>query len=91
MSQAFGAENDKLVANNKSEQTKYVKFAIIIEDNGVGISKENISKLFKDYSRLDEHQNMNHKGTGLGLSICKNLVEQMGGKVKVESEINVGS
>jgi len=64
---------------------------MIIEDSGVGISKENIAKLFQDYSRLDEHNDMNHKGTGLGLSICKNLVEQMGGTVHVESEINVGS
>ena len=47
---------------------------MVIEDTGVGISPENIKKLFQDYSRLDEHQELNHKGTGLGLSICKNLV-----------------
>ena len=64
---------------------------IVIEDNGVGISKENQDKLFKDYSRLDEHQNVNEKGTGLGLSICKNLVEKMGGKVRVESILGEGS
>ena len=47
---------------------------IIIEDNGVGISEENIEKLFKDFNKLDEHKNMNAKGTGLGLSICKKIV-----------------
>lgn len=64
---------------------------MIIEDTGVGISPENIKKLFQDYSRLDEHQNINQGGTGLGLSICKNLVEQMGGKVDVESKLGEGS
>ena len=57
----------------------------------MGISKENIDKLFKDYSRMDEHQNMNQKGTGLGLSICKKLVVQMGGRIEVKSEIKKGS
>jgi len=70
---------------------KYIKIQIIIEDNGVGISQENLGKLFKDYSRLDEHQSVNQKGTGLGLSICKNLIEKMGGSVHVESELGVGS
>ena len=60
---------------------KYVKFEIIIEDNGYGISEENIEKLFKNYSKLDEHANINQKGTGLGLSICKNLIEQIGGNL----------
>lgn len=43
---------------------------LTIEDSGVGISKSNIDKLFKNFCRLQEHQGMNAKGTGLGLSIC---------------------
>lgn len=74
-----------------TQQSKYVKLQIIVEDSGVGISKENITKLFKDYSRLEEHQDMNAKGTGLGLSICKNIIEQMGGKVEVESQLGKGT
>jgi signal transduction histidine kinase len=46
-----------------------------IIDSGVGIKKENLDKLFMDFSRLDEHKNMNHQGTGLGLSICKRMLE----------------
>lgn len=65
---------------------KYIKAKITIEDNGAGISKKNQKKLFTDYTRLDEHQSMNAKGTGLGLSICKNIIEQMGGTVSIESE-----
>ena len=53
---------------------KYIKLQIKIEDNGVGISEENLQKLFMDYTRLDEHQMINAKGTGLGLSICKNII-----------------
>jgi nitrogen-specific signal transduction histidine kinase len=44
-----------------------------------------------NFSRLEEHEDMNHKGTGLGLSICKSLVEQMGGSVTVESELGHGT
>ena len=51
----------------------------------MGIKKENLSKLFMDFSRLDEHSKMNAQGTGLGLSICKKMVEQMGGSVTVDS------
>ena len=38
---------------------KWIKLQLVIEDNGVGISVENIEKLFKDYSKLDEHAGMN--------------------------------
>ena len=70
---------------------KYLKLLIVVEDTGVGISKENQTKIFKDYARLEEHQSMNAKGTGLGLSICKNIIEQMGGHVSIESEVNSGT
>jgi signal transduction histidine kinase len=70
---------------------KYIKLNLIIEDNGVGISSANIKKLFTNYSRLDEHRKLNATGTGLGLSICKNIIEQMGGSVHVESEVNKGT
>lgn len=52
-----------------------LKFSIQVIDSGVGIKQENLSKLFMDFSRLDEHSKMNAQGTGLGLSICKKMVE----------------
>ena len=57
----------------------------------MGIKKENLSKLFMDFGRLDEHSKINASGTGLGLSICKKMVEQMGGTVKVDSVLGEGS
>lgn len=63
---------------------------ISIADTGIGISKENIDKLFKNSSFTTVGTN-NEKGTGLGLSICKELVELNNGKIWVESAINVGS
>jgi signal transduction histidine kinase len=62
-----------------------------VEDNGAGISKENIKKLFSDFGKLNEHKHMNVKGTGLGLSICKKIIEQLGGSVTVISKLGVGS
>lgn len=58
---------------------------IIFEDTGIGIPRENINKIFNPFfsTRPD--------GTGLGLSITKNIVEQHGGRIEVESEVNVGT
>ena len=63
---------------------------IIIEDNGIGIKKQNLNKLFTDFTKLDEHKKLNVKGTGLGLSICRNIISKMGGEVQVESEEGKG-
>lgn len=58
---------------------------VIFEDTGVGILKENLPKIFNPFfsTRSD--------GTGLGLTITKNIVEQHGGKIEVESQVNVGT
>jgi signal transduction histidine kinase len=64
---------------------------ISISDNGIGIKKEAIGKLF----RIDENQTtlgtQNEKGTGLGLIICKEFIEKHGGKIWVESAVGKGS
>ena len=52
----------------------------------MGISKENLGKLFHNFGKLEDTTGVNKTGTGLGLSICKTLIEKMGGTVKAESE-----
>ena len=44
-----------------------------------------------DFARLNEHSKINAQGTGLGLSICKRVVERMGGRVEVHSELGQGT
>lgn len=69
----------------------YNYFSIKIIDQGEGISKDGIKKLFVDFSRLKENQVNNQRGTGLGLSICKQLIHKMGGKVNVKSKLGQGT
>lgn len=57
----------------------------------MGISEENLDKIFVDFMKLDEHQKINLNGTGLGLSICKLIVEKMRGQIKVESKVGQGT
>ena len=64
-----------------------VRFQIEIKDEGVGITKENLSRLFVDFLKLEQHEDMNFEGTGLGLSICKRIIEEMGGNVHVTSQV----
>jgi len=62
-----------------------------IEDNGIGISQENLSNIFNSFSQADTSTTRKFGGTGLGLSISKHLVELMHGSISVSSEINKGT
>ena len=76
--QIIDSEEEKVnIAQGESLRDihKFIKIRLVVEDSGVGIKKENLSKVFGDYSRLDEHQKMNAKGTGLGMSIGKKIIE----------------
>jgi signal transduction histidine kinase len=55
------------------------------------MTQEGLEKLFIDFNKLDENSQRNKQGTGLGLSISKKIIEQMGGSVRVESKVGIGS
>jgi signal transduction histidine kinase/CheY-like chemotaxis protein len=64
---------------------------IIVEDTGVGISKEALPKLFKSFNQADNSTSRKFGGTGLGLAISKNLSQMMGGDIFISSELGVGT
>ena len=64
---------------------------VAVEDTGIGISEENMEKLFKAFSQIDTKKNRNVEGTGLGLAISKNLVSMMNGEIWANSKKGCGS
>jgi PAS domain S-box-containing protein len=72
----------------RGRDSQYIR--INIQDNGVGISEENIPKLFRPFERAGKHDS-SIEGTGLGLSVVKKLTLLMGGTLGVESSLGVGS
>lgn len=63
------------------------KIEFYVSDTGIGISKDHLPTIFDRFVKLNSFIH----GTGLGLSICKSIIEQMGGKIGVESELGKGS
>jgi signal transduction histidine kinase len=70
---------------NSHELTFYVK------DTGIGIAKEKHAYIFQRFSQIEYELDRRFGGTGLGLAISKNLVEMLGGKIWLESELHKGS
>ncbi len=64
---------------------------ISVQDEGIGIKKEDIKKLFDTFQRLDEKRNRNIEGTGLGMGITRQLLKLMDTDLEVESEYGKGS
>ena len=85
--------DEGIIEVNISCINKNSKDYLIVEvkDTGRGIKEENMSKLFTKFNRLDSDKNSTIEGTGLGLALTKNLVDMLGGKIKVESEYGKGS
>ena len=80
------------VTLNLSYNEAHHTYVFEVKDNGVGLSKEEMSKLFIAFSQIENSYQKEHKGTGLGLMISKNIVEDLHkGKIWVESQKGKGS
>jgi signal transduction histidine kinase len=64
---------------------------VSITDNGQGIPKESLEKIFGKFYQHKRESGSGYKGTGIGLAVCKGLVEIMGGRIWVESEPGKGT
>lgn len=88
----FTYEGEVLVdVGLKGETEGFVEVLFKVKDSGIGISHENIDKLFNPFTQADPSLTRKYGGTGLGLSICKNIVELMDGTIFVESIEGKGS
>ncbi|MFQ5800464.1 MAG: sensor histidine kinase, partial [Candidatus Hydrothermarchaeales archaeon] len=64
---------------------------VSVSDTGVGIPKDQVSKVFGRFYQVDGSTSRKYGGTGLGLAITKNIIEAHSGKIWVESEVGKGS
>jgi signal transduction histidine kinase len=67
------------------------RLIIRIEDSGIGIPSAHLENIFESFRQVDTGTTRRHGGTGLGLAICRSLAEAMGGTVRVESTVGLGS
>lgn len=79
----------RLILTEKSANALSIKFSI--EDSGIGLSTEQIDKLFSPFTQADGSVTRRFGGTGLGLVISQRLVRLMGGRITVSSELDKGS
>ncbi len=74
-----------------SESEIYSEYIFSCKDNGYGMTKEFLEKLFVPFERADDKKSRTEQGTGLGMAIANNIVRMMDGDIKVESEYGKGS
>lgn len=86
-------EKGEIVVTVSARQVKENTFELTfsVRDTGIGIPPDRLDRLFQAFSQVDTSTTRKYGGTGLGLTISKRLVEMMGGKIWVKSQVGVGS
>lgn len=81
--------NGEINIKLRLEDNAHARISVI--DNGAGVPKSKLDKIFVKFYRVDTSSTREHGGTGLGLSVCKGIIESHGGKIWAESEVNNGT
>ncbi len=89
ISNAIKFRGDELPRIHISSKIEGSDVVFSVQDNGIGIEKEYQQRMFEIYQRL--HTKEQYEGTGIGLAICKKLIERHGGRIWVESDLNIGT
>lgn len=90
LSNAIKYNRDEGVVDVSFHKTETGKIRIDVRDTGEGLSPEKIEQLFQPFNRLGQEAS-GEEGTGIGLVVAKQLVEMMGGRIGVESDVGAGS
>lgn len=76
------------IVENESD---YQRLRFEISDTGIGMSEEFLQNIFKKFTQENDQSNRNHEGTGLGMSISREIVEMMGGEIRITSKKGIGT
>ncbi|MBF0421473.1 MAG: PAS domain S-box protein [Magnetococcales bacterium] len=81
----------KVITDIIAREEHAIRLKFVVSDTGVGMTREQQNRLFSPFTQADSSITRKHGGTGLGLAISRRLVELMGGRIGVESDLNQGS
>lgn len=87
----FGGSIDLIVEQLPIIENSIVRHKFIVTDTGIGISQDDIGKIFEPFVRANDDRVQNIAGTGVGLTLVDNIIKLMNGTVKVDSTLNKGT
>ena len=73
------------------DNSKKAFIRVSVRDSGCGLTNEEIASLFQPFKQISKNQNLNNHGSGLGLTIVKEISEELGYQIKIDSKIDIGT
>lgn len=86
-----GGRIEMEISEKASDTYGYGCYEFVFRDNGIGMSREYLQKLFEPFSRAEDSRVSKTEGTGLGMTIARNIARRMNGDIAVESELGKGT
>ncbi|MEI6477483.1 MAG: HAMP domain-containing sensor histidine kinase [bacterium] len=85
----YSSDGSSVTVTSQTSADGWIEVAV--EDHGIGMTEADQQRLFSEFFRSEEARQIAHEGTGLGLVLVKRIIEELGGEVKVKSELHKGS